>query len=148
MVLAGQHLSEVTVQCYPRSVVIDFAMLPTQRFWQETVSLLDVVCPQSNQWECMLLGRNFQLHNKISLYFILLLNDISSCLQSFTAIFLKPKKLWQKVLNSSMHLHVINNWATLSIYLQHLTFLYLIVQVSLVLNGTVVNRWMLQQPVW
>ena len=28
---------------------IDFAMLPAQRFWRETVSLLDVMCPRSNQ---------------------------------------------------------------------------------------------------
>ena len=48
MVLNGQH-SWVTVQCHPRSVVIDFATLPAQRFLQETVSLLDVMCLQSNQ---------------------------------------------------------------------------------------------------
>ena len=69
MALVGQH-SRVTVQCYLPSVVIDFVMLPAHRFWQETVSLLDIMCPPSNQWECKLLGRNFQLHNKISLYFI------------------------------------------------------------------------------
>ena len=36
-------------------------MLPTQGFWQETVSLLDVMWPRSNQWECALLRKNFQL---------------------------------------------------------------------------------------
>ena len=46
------------------SDVIDFAMLPAQRFWQEKASLLDVMWPQSNQWEHVLLGRNFQLYNK------------------------------------------------------------------------------------
>ena len=37
--------------------------VPTQRFWRETVSLLDVIWPQSNHWECEQLGRNFQLFN-------------------------------------------------------------------------------------
>ena len=37
--------------------VIDFAMLPAHRFWQETVSLLDVMWIRSNQWECELLGK-------------------------------------------------------------------------------------------
>ena len=46
------------------SDVIDFAMLPAQRFWQEKASLLDVMWPRSNQWEHVLLGRNFQLYNK------------------------------------------------------------------------------------
>ena len=46
------------------SDIIDFAMLPTQRFWQETVSLLAVMWPRSHQWECTLLGKNFQLKNK------------------------------------------------------------------------------------
>ena len=31
------------------SNVTDFAMLSAQRFWWETVSLLDVVCPRRNQ---------------------------------------------------------------------------------------------------
>ena len=31
--------------------VIDFAMLPAQRFCRETFSLLDVMWPRSNQWE-------------------------------------------------------------------------------------------------
>ena len=39
------------------SGVIDFATLPAQRFWRETVSLLDVMWPRSNQWECALLGK-------------------------------------------------------------------------------------------
>ena len=38
-------------------------MLPTQRYWQETVSLLNVMWPWSNQRECKLLGKNFQLYN-------------------------------------------------------------------------------------
>ena len=42
------------------SDVIDFAMLPAQRFWRETVSLLDVMWPRSNQWDLALLGKNFQ----------------------------------------------------------------------------------------
>ena len=46
------------------SDIIDFAMLPTQRFWQETVSLLAVMWPRSHQWECTLLGKNFQLKDK------------------------------------------------------------------------------------
>ena len=45
--------------------VMDFAMLPAQSFWQETVSLLDVMWPQGNQWERALLGRSFQLYNKV-----------------------------------------------------------------------------------
>ena len=44
---------------------IDFATLPAQRFWRETVSLLDVRWPQSNQWECALFGKKFQLYNHI-----------------------------------------------------------------------------------
>ena len=51
-----------TVNCNPLNVV-DFAMLPTQRYWQETVSLLNVMWPWSNQRECKLLGKNFQLYN-------------------------------------------------------------------------------------
>ena len=35
-------------------------MLPAQRFWRETVSLLDVMWPRSNQWDLALLGKNFQ----------------------------------------------------------------------------------------
>ena len=42
-----------------------FAMLPDQRFWRETVSLLDVMWPRSNQWDSTLLRRNFQLYNKV-----------------------------------------------------------------------------------
>ena len=41
-------------------------MLRAQRFWGETVSLLDVMWPRSNQWDCALLGRNFQLYNNLS----------------------------------------------------------------------------------
>ena len=51
-----------TVNCNPLNV-IDFAMLPTQRYWQETVSLLNVMWPWSNQRECTLLGKNVQLYN-------------------------------------------------------------------------------------
>ena len=46
------------------SDVMDFALLPAQRFWQETASLLDVIRHQSNLWEDALLRKNFQLHNK------------------------------------------------------------------------------------
>ena len=39
-------------------------MLPSQRFWRETVSLLDVMWPRSNRREGALLGKkNFQLYN-------------------------------------------------------------------------------------
>ena len=41
----------------------DFAMLSAQRFWRETVSLLDVMWPRSNQWERALLGKSIQLYN-------------------------------------------------------------------------------------
>ena len=57
-----QHL-RVTLWCYPLTPYI-FAVLPAQKFWRETVSLLDVIWPQSNQWGHALLGRNFQLYNK------------------------------------------------------------------------------------
>ena len=40
--LSGQHL-QVTVHCCPLMSMIDFTLLPAQRFWQETVSLLDVI---------------------------------------------------------------------------------------------------------
>ena len=46
------------------SDVIDFAMLPAQIFRRETVSLLDVMWPRSNQWERALLAKNSQLYNK------------------------------------------------------------------------------------
>ena len=46
------------------SDIMDFALLPAQRFWQETASLLDVIRHQSNLWEHALLRKNFQLHNK------------------------------------------------------------------------------------
>ena len=39
--VVGQYL-RVTVHCYPLDV-IDFAILPAQRFWWQTVSLLDVM---------------------------------------------------------------------------------------------------------
>ena len=38
-------------------------MLPAQKFWGETVSLLNVMWPRSNQWDRALLRRNFQLYN-------------------------------------------------------------------------------------
>ena len=38
--------------------VIDFAAI-----WRETVSLLDVTWPRSNQSERALLGKNFQLYS-------------------------------------------------------------------------------------
>ena len=44
--------------------IIDFAIFPAQRFWQETVSLLDVMWPRSNQRDHGLLVNNFQLYNK------------------------------------------------------------------------------------
>ena len=39
------------------SDVMDFAMLPAQIFRRETVSLLDVMWPRSNQWERALLAK-------------------------------------------------------------------------------------------
>ena len=39
--------------------IINFAMFPSQRFWWETVSFLDVMWPWNNQWEHALLGKNF-----------------------------------------------------------------------------------------
>ena len=41
-------------------------MLRAHRFWGETVSLLDVMWPRSNQRDCALLRRNFQLYNNLS----------------------------------------------------------------------------------
>ena len=38
-------------------------MLPAQRFWRETVSLLDVMWPRSNQWESALLGIKIPGHS-------------------------------------------------------------------------------------
>ena len=40
------------------SDIIDFAMLPAQIFWCQTVSLLDVMWPRSNQWERALREKN------------------------------------------------------------------------------------------
>ena len=39
--------------------VIDFTMLPAQRFWRETVLLLDVMWPRTNQRERALLRKKF-----------------------------------------------------------------------------------------
>ena len=58
--VVGQH-SQVTVQ---HSDVIDFAMWPAQRLWRDTVLLLDIMWPRSNQRERVLLEKHqFQLHN-------------------------------------------------------------------------------------
>ena len=53
-----------------------FCNVPAQRFWRETVSLLDVMWPRSNQWECALLGKNFQLYNNY--WYLLLTGRYSS----------------------------------------------------------------------
>ena len=55
------------------SNIMDFVMLPTQRFWQETVLLLDVMSHQSNQWKHAPLGRIFSYITKTELYLLLLL---------------------------------------------------------------------------
>ena len=41
------------------SDVIDFAMLPTQSFWRETVLLLDVMWPRGKQWVWRAVGEKF-----------------------------------------------------------------------------------------
>ena len=46
--------------------VIDFAKLPAQRFWRETLLLLDVIWLRSNQWERTLLRKNFQLYSNMT----------------------------------------------------------------------------------
>ena len=39
-------------ECWVRlHAAVDFSILLAQRFWRETVSLLDVMSPRSNQWE-------------------------------------------------------------------------------------------------
>ena len=40
-------------------------MLPAQRVWRESVSSLDIMWPQSNQWDRALLRRNLQLYNNL-----------------------------------------------------------------------------------
>ena len=48
--VVGQH-SRVTMHCFPPDV-IDFAMLPTQRFWRESVSCdLEVTKESARCWE-------------------------------------------------------------------------------------------------
>jgi len=71
----------------PHSDVIDFAMLRAQRFWQETVSLLDVMWLRNNQWERALLGKissyiTIQEIKSCSLYSVCLLKKISGSLRS------------------------------------------------------------------
>ena len=45
-------------ECWVRlHAAVDFSILLAQRFWRETVSLLDVMSPRSNQWEHALLGK-------------------------------------------------------------------------------------------
>ena len=41
-------------------------MLPAQRVWRESVSLLDVMWPRSNQCDRALLRRNFWLYNNLA----------------------------------------------------------------------------------
>ena len=77
MTVVGQH-SQVKKQL--PSEVRDFAMLPAQRFWQETVSLLAVMWPWSPQWECTFLGKNFQLKNKNHCFiFLIAFENNNSC---------------------------------------------------------------------
>ena len=52
-------------------------MLPTHRFWRETVLLLDVMWPRSNQWELALLRKKLQLYNNVGCY--MLLRVVGSC---------------------------------------------------------------------
>ena len=56
--VVGQYL-RVTVHYYPlwRHRFCNIA-LPAQRFWWQTVSLLDVMWPRSNQWERALREKN------------------------------------------------------------------------------------------
>ena len=35
------------------------------RFWRETLSLIDVMWPLSNQWERTMLEKDFQLNNNL-----------------------------------------------------------------------------------
>ena len=68
------------------SNAIDFAMLSAQRFWRETVSLLDFMWPRSNQWERALLGKSIQLYNNKNRPFA-----IRSHVTSFS---MKMKVIW------------------------------------------------------
>ena len=47
------------------SDVIDFTILPSQRFWQEKVSSLDFMRPVSNQLEHAMLEKILQLYNNL-----------------------------------------------------------------------------------
>ena len=67
-------------------------MLPAQRFWQETVSLLDVMWPRSNQWERALLGRNFQLYNNHNWFTSRWISTTISLLYGTTPVIL----IWRK----------------------------------------------------
>ena len=73
--IVGQH-SWVTKL---PSEVIDFAMLPAQRFWQQTVSLFAVMWPPSHHWECTLLEKNSQLKKKYCFIFPISFENNKSC---------------------------------------------------------------------
>ena len=61
------------------SEVIDFAMLPAQRFWQQTVLLFAVMWPRSHHWECTLLEKNSQLKKKYCFIFPISFENNKSC---------------------------------------------------------------------
>ena len=58
------NISRVTVNCFPFDVIV-FAMLPTHGIWRETVSLLDIMWPWTNQWIDALLRKKRQLYNNV-----------------------------------------------------------------------------------
>ena len=43
------NISRVTVNCFPFHIIV-LAMLPAHGIWRETVSLLDVMWPWTNEW--------------------------------------------------------------------------------------------------
>ena len=70
------------------SEIADFAILPAQRIWWETVSLLDVMWLWSNRWEHALMAKNFQLYNKHDK--LLFISALCSYLVTVTAAMLIP----------------------------------------------------------
>ena len=67
---------------------IDFAMVPAQRFWRQTVSLLDVKWPKSNQWERTLLGKISSYIKRAEMFYSLFKPQLSTFERHFCVFLL------------------------------------------------------------
>ena len=83
---------------------MDFPIMPAQRFWQATISLLDVMWPQSNQWERALLGKKFLLYYETCylfyFFFPLSLKDAHLWPQWYVAVLETCPSYWESTKGS------------------------------------------------